>query len=97
MGIKKAKLTTPKKKDWLEHKASALPDNDNIDSYRKFIKELIERYDGDDNFGTVSKPPEIKIREVIIRNPLSTGRLKMNLEEMQKKAPGFGTGQHGVG
>ncbi len=86
-------LHVPKDKPWLKHDSSALPDNENINSYREFIKELIERYDGDDNFGLVSKPPETKIREIIIKNPVKHWQIENEPgEEDAEKGSGFWNG-----
>jgi len=63
-----AKLKAPKNKPWLLHKSGALPDEKNIIFYKKFINNLVERYDGDDSFSDQAPPQNIK--DIIKKNPV---------------------------
>ena len=67
-GASKARPVTPRKKEWLTHRASALPDPVNMPYYKAFVRSLVERYDGDDDFG--KSPPSQQIKDVIKKNPI---------------------------
>lgn len=59
----KSKIVVPRYKKWLRHKRSAMPEPQNIEHYKEFVQNLVERYDGDNDFGGL--PPSSRIRNAI--------------------------------
>ena len=64
----KSKVITGKRKKWRKYKVSGMPADKNILSYRTFVQRLVERYDGDDDFGDL--PPLAEMKKSIRRNPI---------------------------
>jgi hypothetical protein len=51
-----------------KHKTSAFPDPENMTQYKNFVKDLVERYDGDDDFG--KDPPDKELKNLVTKNPI---------------------------
>ena len=64
----KSKVITGKRKKWRKYKVSGMPSDKHISSYGKFVQSLVERYDGDDDFGDL--PPSAEMKKAIRRNPI---------------------------
>ena len=67
-GSAKSKIVVPTRKKWLKHKLSAMPNPENIKHYKEFVQNLVERYDGDNNFGDF--PPSDQVKKVLCTNPI---------------------------
>lgn len=65
---KKATVSAHSKNTWLEHKAGSFPESENVVHYKDFLKALVERYDGDDDFGKDAPGKELK--NLIIKKPI---------------------------
>lgn len=66
-GSRKSKIFVGRQK-WKKYKVPAMPSGENIKYYERFVQNLVERYDGDNDFGDL--PPSDETKRIIIRNPI---------------------------
>jgi hypothetical protein len=64
----RAKIVAHERKKWLKHKQSAPPGGQYVEHYKRFVRYLVERYDGDDDTGPF--PVSEETRSVLRRQPI---------------------------